>query len=347
MATKEEILQKFNPNDIGIDNGNLLGLPFDYESANIIVFGVPWEVTVSYGGGTAFGPARVLEASRQLDIYDFDNPEGWKQGIFMVEIPDHIQQKNEALRQDASRIIEHLEKGDRIEDEPELSQILKNIDREGEAVNQWLFDNATAAINQGKKVAVIGGDHSVPLGYMQALAQHYPDFGILHIDAHADLRDAYEGFQYSHASIMFNALKLPQLSKLIQVGIRDICQDEIDIIKQSNGRISTYYDPKLKQKLYAGIPWLEICKQIVAELPQQVYISFDVDGLDPKLCPNTGTPVPGGLELEQTYCLFRELLHSGRQIIGFDLCEVGDGEWDGNVGARAVYKLCNLMALSQ
>ena len=347
MATKEEILQNFNPNDIGIDNGNLLGLPFDYESANIIVFGVPWEVTVSYGGGTAFGPARVLEASRQLDIYDFDNPEGWKQGIFMVEIPAEIEQKNEAIRQDASRIIEHLEQGDRIEEDPELSQILKNIDREGEAVNQWLFDSATAAINQGKKVAVIGGDHSVPLGYIQALAQHYPDFGILHIDAHADLRDAYEGFQYSHASIMFNALKMPQISKLVQVGIRDICQDEVNLIQQSNGRISTYYDPMLKQKLYAGIPWLEICKQIVAELPQQVYISFDVDGLDPKLCPNTGTPVPGGLELEQTYCLFRELLHSGRQIIGFDVCEVGDGEWDGNVGARAVYKLCNLMALSQ
>ncbi len=347
MATKEEILQNFNPNDIGIDNGNLLGLPFDYESANIIVFGVPWEVTVSYGGGTAAGPARVLEASRQLDIYDFDNPEGWKQGIFMVEIPAHIPQKNEALRQDASRIIEHLEQGDRIEDDPDLSQVLKNIDSEGEAVNQWLFDNATAAINQGKKVAVIGGDHSVPLGYMQALAQRYPDFGILHIDAHADLRDAYEGFQYSHASIMFNALKMPQISKLIQVGIRDICQDEIDIIQQSGGRVSTYYDPMLKQKLYAGIPWLEICKQIVAELPQQVYISFDVDGLDPKLCPNTGTPVPGGLELEQTYCLFREILHSGRQIIGFDVCEVGDGEWDGNVGARAVFKLCNLMALSQ
>ncbi len=347
MATKEEILQNFNPNDIGIDNGNLLGLPFDYKTANIIVFGVPWEVTVSYGGGTAFGPARVLEASRQLDIYDFDNPEGWKQGIFMVEIPAEIEQKNEAIRQDASRIIEHLEQGDRIEEDPELSQILKNIDREGEAVNQWLFDSATAAINQGKKVAVIGGDHSVPLGYIQALAQHYPDFGILHIDAHADLRDAYEGFQYSHASIMFNALKMPQISKLVQVGIRDICQDEIDIIQQSGGRVSTYYDPMLKQKLYAGIPWLEICKQIVAELPQQVYISFDVDGLDPKLCPNTGTPVPGGLELEQTYCLFREILHSGRQIIGFDVCEVGDGEWDGNVGARAVFKLCNLMALSQ
>ncbi|MCL1472688.1 agmatinase family protein [Argonema antarcticum] len=347
MPTKEEILQNFDPNALGVDNGNLLGLPFDYESANIIVFGIPWEVTVSYGAGTAAGPARVLQASRQLDIYDFDNADGWKQGIFMVEIPAHIQQKNEVLRQEATRIIEYMEEGGCVEENPELSQVLETINRECQAVNQWLFDMAQAAINQGKQVAVIGGDHSVPLGSIQALAQHYPDFGILHIDAHADLRDAYEGFQYSHASIMFNALQLPQISKLVQVGIRDICQDEINIIEQSKGRISAYYDPILKQKLYAGVPWLELCKQMVAELPQQVYISFDVDGLDPKLCPNTGTPVPGGLELEQAFCLFREVVHSGRQIIGFDVNEVGDDEWDANVGARAVYKLCNLMGLSQ
>lgn len=346
MATKEEILQNFDPNGIGLDNGNLLGLPFDYESADIIVFGVPWEVTVSYGSGTVAGPKRVLEASRQLDLYDFDNPEGWKQGIFMAEIPSHIQQKNEVLRQEAGSIIDYMMQGGQVEDDPELAQVLQNINREGEAVNQWLFEQAQTAMNQGKKVAVIGGDHSVPLGYMQALAERYPDFGILHIDAHADLRDAYEGFQFSHASIMFNALQLPQISKLVQVGIRDVCQDEVNLIQQSGGRVSTYYDPMLKQKLYAGVTWLDLCKQIVAELPQQVYISFDVDGLDPKLCPNTGTPVPGGLELEQTFCLFREVVHSGRQIIGFDVCEVGDDEWDGNVGARAVYKLCNLMALS-
>lgn len=347
MATKEEIFQNFDPSGIGVDNGNLLGLPFDYESANIIVFGIPWEVTVSYGLGTASGPKAVLAASRQLDLYDFDNPEGWKQGIFMFEIPEQIQQKNEALRQDAARIIEHMEKGGRVEDDPQLAQVLQNINQECQAVNQWLFAQAQAAMNQGKRVAAIGGDHSVPLGYMQALAERYSDFGILHIDAHADLRDAYEGFQFSHASIMFNALQLPQISKLVQVGIRDISQEEINLIQQSGGRVSAYYDPMLKQKLYAGISWLELCKQIVAELPQHVYISFDVDGLDPKLCPNTGTPVPGGLELEQAFCLFREVIHSGRHIIGFDVCEVGNSEWDGNVGARAVYKLCNLMGLSQ
>jgi agmatinase len=345
MATKAEILQTYDPNAIGVDNGNLLGLPFDYESADIIVLGVPWEVTVSYGAGTAAAPQGVLDASRQLDVFDFDNPEGWKQGIFMVEISAEIQQKNERVRQDAKQIIECLERGDRVQDDPALTQLLQTINQECQTVNQWLFTQAKTALNQGKRVAVIGGDHSVPLGYLQALSEQYSDFGILHIDAHADLRDAYEGFEYSHASIMFNALKLPQISKLVQVGIRDLCHDEMELIRQSNGRISAYYDPLLKQKLYAGISWLELCQQMVAELPQQVYISFDVDGLDPKLCPNTGTPVPGGLELEQTFCLFREVVNSGRRIIGFDVSEVGDGEWDSNVGARAVYKLCNLMGL--
>lgn len=346
MATREEILQNFDPNGIGVDNGNLLGLPFDYESANIIVFGVPWEVTVSYGFGTAAGPKRILEASRQLDLFDFDNPEGWKKGIFMAEISADIQQKSDDLRQKATRIIEHLEQGKLVENDPEMVQLLADINRDSKALNQWLFEQAKTAMNYGKKVAVIGGDHSVPLGYMQALAERYPNFGILHIDAHSDLREAYEGFEFSHASIMFNALHIPQISKLVQVGIRDISEGEINLIKDSKGRVSAYYDPMLKQKLYSGVTWLDLCKQIVAELPQQVYISFDVDGLDPKLCPNTGTPVPGGLELEQAFCLFREVVHSGREIIGFDVVEVGDDEWDGNVGARTVYKLCNLMGLT-
>jgi agmatinase len=346
MTTREEILQNYDPSGIGVDNGNLLGLPFDYHSASIIVFGVPWEVTVSYGTGTAAGPQAVLDASRQLDLFDFDNPDGWKQGIFMAEISQAIQQKSDALRQDATRIIQHMEQGGQVEDSPELVELLQTINQESEAVNQWLFEQSQAAMNQGKRVAVIGGDHSVPLGNLRAIAHHHSNFGILHIDAHADLREAYEGFEFSHASIMFNALKLPQLSKLVQVAIRDLSHDEVKLIQQSDGRVSAYYDPMLKQKLYSGVSWVELCKQIVAELPQQVYISFDVDGLDPKLCPSTGTPVPGGLELEQTFCLFREVVHSGRQIIGFDVVEVGNSEWDGNVGARIVYKLCNLMSLS-
>lgn len=346
MATKAEILQSFDPSGIALDNGNFGGLPFDYESADLILFGIPWEVTVSYHAGTAFGPQAVLNASRQLDLYDFDNPEGWKQGIFVAESPAWILDQGQTLRQQAMEIIECLEQGKDPDADPDLAQSLQTINQACQKVNQWLFDQVQIALSQGKRVGVIGGDHSVPLGAIQALASHYGEFGVLHIDAHSDLRDAYEGFQFSHASIMFNVLQLPQVSKLVQVGIRDTCKEEVDLIQQSNGRVSTYYDPMLKQKLYAGMSWLDLCKQIVAELPQQVYISFDVDGLDPKLCPNTGTPVPGGLELEQTFCLFREVIQSGRQIIGFDVLEVGNAEWDGNVAARAVYKLCNLTALA-
>ncbi len=338
-------IQDYDPSGVG-RVGALFGLPFDYDSATLIVLGVPWEVTVSYNAGTARGVEAVLNASSQLDLFDFDHPEGWKQGIFMPKISSDILQKSDAFRAKATQIIECLEAGEKLESHPDLVQLLDTINQECAAVNQWLFEQTSSALSQGKRVALIGGDHSVPLGYLQALSTHYANFGILHIDAHADLRNAYEGFQFSHASIMNNVLKLPQISKLVQVGIRDVCLDEVNLIKDSNGRVSTYFDAMLKQKQYVGVPWLDVCKQIVSELPKQVYISVDVDGLDPKLCPNTGTPVPGGLELEQLFCLFREVVKSDRTIIGFDVVEVGNAEWDGNVAARTVYKLCNLMDLS-
>jgi agmatinase len=335
----------YDPSGVGQVNGNLFGLPCDRESANTIVFGVPWEVTVSYHAGTAAAPQRILDASPQLDLYDLDNPQGWQQGIYMEPIDPDLVEKNKYYRQQAAKIIDRLEQGKSLSIEPDLTPMLAEINQVCQSMNQWLFDRSLTAIQEGKKVAVIGGDHSVPLGYLQALATQYTDFGILHIDAHADLRDGYEGFEFSHASIMFNALKIPQISKIVQLGIRDISQVEVDLIDLSNGRIITYYDARTKEELYAGKSWLDICNEAIAHLPQQVYISFDVDGLDPKLCPSTGTPVPGGLELEQTFCLFRALLRSGRKIIGFDICEVGDAEWDGNVGARIVYKLANLMNL--
>jgi agmatinase len=346
MATKAELIASFNPSGIGQDNGNFGGLPFDYDTADLILVGVPWEVTVSYHTGTALGPEATLTASRQLDLYDFDNPDGWKQGIFMLPIPAHILAQNQDLRPQAARIIDQLAQGKTIEKDPELVSLLATINQAGEAVNQWVFEQSQKAINLGKRVGVIGGDHSVPLGHLRAIATKYHSFGILHIDAHADLRKAYEGFQFSHASIMYNALEgLPQLAKLVQVGVRDLCQEESDRIAAYPQRISAHFDPVLKQKRYAGVTWLELCRQMIAELPQQVYVSFDVDGLDPKLCPHTGTPVPGGLELEEAFCLLREVVHSGRQIIGFDVSEVGNDPWDGGVATKIVYKLCNLMGL--
>lgn len=340
-------LDNYDPSDVGCVNGNLFGLPFNYESANTIVFGVPWEVTVSYNPGTASAPQQILDASPQLDLYDFDNPSGWQQGIYMPPIDPDLVTKNNYYRQQAALIIDRLESGESLSLEPDLTAVLAEVNQACQDVNKWLFDRSQQAITDGKKVGVIGGDHSVPLGYLQALATHYPNFGILHIDAHSDLRNAYEGFKFSHASIMFNAMKIPQISKLVQVGIRDVSFIEIDTIEHSDDRIIVYYDAKIKQQLYKGKTWENIYRSAIECLPQEVYISFDIDGLDPKLCPHTGTPVPGGLELEQAFCLCREIVHSGRKIIGFDLCEVGNAEWDGNVGARIVYKLVNLMNLSK
>ncbi|WP_317175203.1 agmatinase family protein [Hymenobacter qilianensis] len=214
---------------------------------------------------------------------------------------------------------------------------------------EWLKQKAGAHLDAGKAVAVLGGDHSTPLGYIHALAERHEEFGILQIDAHCDLRPAYEGFEYSHASIMYNALQLPQVKKLVQVGIRDFCQQEAELAERSNGRIIMFPERFLREELYGGKSWRKECKKIIAQLPQKVYISFDIDGLDPKLCPGTGTPVPGGLEFEEALYLIRMVVRSGREIIGCDLNEVapGDTDWNGIVGARLLYQLCNWMAVSQ
>ena len=216
-----------------------------------------------------------------------------------------------------------------------------------EKVNRLVDEETTRWTDRGKIVALIGGDHSVPLGAFRAVGRKHPaGFGVLHFDAHSDTRDAYEGFQYSHASIMHNALReVPELKKLVQVGIRDVCEQEVDLIRASRERVKTFFDRDLKRKQLAGTPWTTIAKEIVSTLPQEVWVSFDIDGLDPRYCPNTGTPVPGGQSFEEANEVLRALVASGRKIIGFDLNEVApnvknpDDEWDANVGARLLYKL--------
>jgi agmatinase len=199
---------------------------------------------------------------------------------------------------------------------------------------------------------VLGGDHSVPYGAIARMAETYADFGVLHVDAHSDLREAYEGFEWSHASIMFNVVrKIPHVTRLVQVGIRDFAKGEVDFVATSAGRVRVHYDAQLAERGFAGESWRDICDSIVGELPDRVYVSFDIDGLDPKLCPSTGTPVPGGLSFQQAAYLVKRLVESGRTIIGFDLNEVVPGpdgdEWDANVGARMLYKLCGWALHSQ
>ena len=136
------------------------------------------------------------------------------------------------------------------------------------------------------------------------MAQKFQNFGILQIDAHCDLRDSYEGFEYSHASVFNNVLKLPQVKKLVQVGVRDLCDEEINIIKQDS-RIKTFFNHQINQLKFSGSSWEEVCDDIISNLPENVYVSFDIDGLLPFYCPNTGTPVPGGLEFDEQYICYK------------------------------------------
>ena len=346
MDLKDKI-SAFDPNGIGDANGNIYGLPFDTNEAKLVILPVPWEVTVSYQAGTASAPEAIFEASCQVDLFDPFVTNAWKLGIAMQEINMDIKEKSNLLRLSAEEYIQKLSEGFNPEENAAMLAMRNEINLAGQELNLWVKNESIRLMDQKKIVALLGGDHSTPLGLIQALAEKNSNFGILHIDAHADLREAYEGFEYSHASIMFNAIKIPQITHLVQVGIRDYCEAELNLI-QSDKRISTFFDRDLKHQQYEGSNWSSICDQIIDTLPEKVYLSFDIDGLDPKLCPNTGTPVPGGLELEQAIYMVEKLVYSGRTIIGFDLNEVapGDDEWDANVGARLLYKLANMCLVS-
>src|SRR5690606_4529172 len=111
-----------------------------------------------------------------------------------------------------------------------------------------------------------------------SLASQYSDFGILHFDAHMDLRKAYEGFTYSHASIMYNAIQIPQISKLVQVGIRDFCEQEVDVVKSSS-KVKVFTDADLKKAQFEGKTWQQQVDEIISLLPEHVAVSFDIDAL--------------------------------------------------------------------
>lgn len=332
----------FDPNGVGIANGNLFGFPVAEKDATIVVIPVPWDATASYGKGTSDGPKAILEASTQLDFYHPQLPNAWNTKVFMTPISDEIKEINDLLCIEAVQYIDFLENGGILTQDSPFYESVSKINETSEQLKINLKERSTKLLNEGKIVAVLGGEHSTPLGLIQAIDEQGKDFGILQIDAHADLRDAYEGFQQSHASIMHNVLSsCNNLQKLVQVGIRDVAHSEVELIA-NEARVTTFFDWSLKERLFNGESWQSIVASIINELPQNVYISFDIDGLHPSLCPHTGTPVVGGFELEQINYLFFQLVESGRKIVGFDLNEVAPGEtgdWDANVGARALWNL--------
>jgi agmatinase len=304
---------------------------------------------VSFGSGTARAAEQIMKASLQVDIFDPDVPDGWQQGFYLKEPDRKILLKSDYLRKEAELYIDYISKGDAVENNQFMCKTMKEVNEGGYFLNNWVYQQTKLLLDKNKLVGLLGGDHSTPLGFMKAIAEKHGEFGILQVDAHCDLREAYEGFVYSHASIMYNALKeIPQLQKLVQVGIRDYSQGEHEFILQNAQRVRTYFEREIRERQFDGESFKKVAGEIIDQLPDKVYISFDIDGLDPKLCPSTGTPVPGGFQTEQVFYLFRQIIKAGKKIVGFDLSEVSTSEngWDANVGARVLFKLCNLIVQS-
>ncbi len=340
----------FDPNDTAAADSGIFGLPFNAENSLLQMIPVPWEVTTSYGDGASRGPRAILRASHQVDLFDLETGDVYKNGYYMIDPPEQIEAWNKEFKAKAQRVLESIEDGS-IDNDKEALRLQDEINKKSEQVNQWVYEQAKRIQSESRFAAVIGGDHSTPYGLIRATAEKFDgNFGILHVDAHADLRDAYQGYRHSHASIMFNVMEELKPKALVQVGIRDFSPGEFEYI-ESNPRVHTFFDQVLKRRQHRGDSWQKICDDIVAKLPENVHISFDIDGLTPDLCPGTGTPVPGGLSFDQALTLFATVVESGRRIVSFDLNEVAEPEepvsdWDGNVGARLLFKLCGWTLVS-
>ena len=234
------------------------------------VIPVPFERSVSYGTGTAAGPAAILEASGQLELFDGRS------------IPAAA----------------GIHTSPPIDCDGTTLEVLSRIE-----------DRVAATLALNKIPVVLGGEHSVTCGVIPALAQQYADFGVIQFDAHADLRDNYEGSRHSHACVMrrIHERRIP----IYQLGTRSYSLEEHHYRQEQ--RIA-YRDAEDIWRSGADL-------RLPADFPEKVYITFDIDGLDSAIIPATGTPVPGGLSWYQAVWLVEEIMNT-RICIGFDVVEL-------------------------
>lgn len=353
----------FDPNAAATACG-IFGLPFSVEESRFVILPAPFDATTSYRDGTRNGPAAVLEASYQVDLFDLDFGRPYEAKIAMLDLASGAPKKIAMLNRQARRHSKPvIDAAGEVEGKPRLQKALATANRASEQLNAIVEATTADLLARGKTPILLGGDHSTPFGAIRAYGKKHPGLGILHIDAHADLRIAFEGFTWSHASIMYNVISKigakGGIASLVQVGIRDFGEDEHEWIRKPTDkdatRIRTFFDADLQRAKFSGRPWASVCDEIVGNLPEKVYISFDIDGLDPALCPDTGTPVPGGLSFGEMSELLRALVRAKKRVVGFDLNEVAPSpltkrsdwgkDWNANVGARVLYKLLGIASL--
>ncbi|MBP9673873.1 MAG: agmatinase family protein [Bacteriovoracaceae bacterium] len=329
----------FDPNAKSYSPDHIYGLPFTEKKSQVIFIPVPWDATTSYKAGASHGPHAILKASQQMDLFHASFGKFYSAGLFMQPLDKKIKNLNKKTRELAQEIMQETEEN--LSSKKVLKQILE-VNKSCAELTAWVYAKCVEAFKNKKTPIIVGGDHATPLGAIRAYAEKFSDLTILHFDAHSDTRKSYMGFTESHASIMYNVMtSIPQVKKLVQVGIRDFCEEEY-LFTEKHPKIKVFYDRDLKRAEHMGTPWIDSCEKIIKELSHNVYISFDIDGLDPRFCPNTGTPVAGGQDFSQIITLLAMLKDSGKKLVGFDVVEVAPAkhdDWDANVGMRLMYEL--------
>lgn len=274
--------------------------PVAPQNARFHIIPAGFEASVSYGGGTRRGPAGILKASQQLELWDgLSDPS--QLGLFT----------HRPVNCDA-----------------EAEVVLERIEAAVQAALDVSVENPPVPV-------LLGGEHTVTLGALRALHKRYGRFGVVQFDAHADLRDEYEGSPYSHASVMHRALDLGL--SLVQVGVRACCKDEVEVRSKYG---VTHWDAR--DLALNGLPE----SILPPDFPQKVYVTFDVDGLDPSVIRATGTPVPGGVSWWDAQRMLAQAMQ-GRQVIGMDVVELAPELGDIASDFAAAQLVYNMMGMVQ
>ena len=312
------------------------------EQAQIVIVSAPWSVTVDYGRGAAYAPDAILDASARIGLYDAASGLSLAGKVATAEADYDILELSEQLGSDAQKVVSHVEDGGSITGEY-FARKLARVNGGAKRMHASVQSQVERWASEGKIVGVVGGEHSVSFGAVKAMSRRYEGLGVLMIDAHCDLRGEGRIFDYSHDSVARNIIdELPQVAKIVEVGVRDFSEEEVNFAAKSD-RLRLFMHEHIMAERYRGKLWATQCAEIVAQLPQTVYVSLDVDALTIESCPSTCRPVPGGIAFNEVVYLLNAVVDSGRKIVGFDITEVVpkiEYTHDATVGARMLVKMC-------
>jgi agmatinase len=265
---------------------NFLGIEpefSDYDRSRIVILPAPYEQTVSYGGGTKFGPKAILDASHFVEFYDEETGREVHRQLGIATLPP-----------------------------------LTFPEKKDEASLEKIYRTVKTLLHDKKFVITLGGEHTISQATIAAYADKYKNLSLLQIDAHSDLRAEYQDNKYSHACIMARVAEFVDPRRIVQVGIRAQCIEEAEFIRRSG--IHTLYAHQIRGGKYSKLvkDWDDVA---IEHLTDHVYVTFDVDGFDPSIMPATGTPEPNGLFWHETMKLLRKL-GKRKHVVGCDVVEL-------------------------